>query len=56
MVGALGPVHISIITVIEFRAKQATGSRYMLADKSYAIYFFIGIDLDWLVHVKKIFL
>ena len=36
----------SIITVVEFRAKQATGSRYMPTDKLYTTYFFIKIDLD----------
>ena len=36
----------SMITVVEFRAKQATGSQYLLTDKSYDNYFFIGNDLD----------
>ena len=35
-----------MITVVEFRAKQATGSQYLLTDKSYDNYFFIGNDLD----------
>ena len=29
-----------MITVVDFRAKQATGSRYMPTDKFYAYYFF----------------
>ena len=34
-----------MITVVEFRAKQATGSRYMPTDKFYANYSkFIWID------------
>ena len=41
-----------MITVVEFRAKQATGSLYMLTDKFYTNYFFIRIDLDWLEHPK----
>ena len=36
----------SMITVVVFRAKQATGSQYLLTDKSYDNYFFIGNDLD----------
>ena len=35
-----------MITVVEFRAKQGTGSRYMTTAKLYANYFFIKIDLD----------
>ena len=35
---------ISMITLEEFRAKEATGSRYMPTDKSYANY--NEIDLD----------
>jgi hypothetical protein len=35
-----------MIAVVEFRAKQATGSRYMPTDILYANYFFIKIDLD----------
>jgi hypothetical protein len=42
--------YISMITVVGFRAKQATGSQYMLTDKLYPNYFFIRIDLDWLEH------
>ena len=38
-----------MITVVEFRAKQATGSRYMPTDRLYANYFFIKIELDWLI-------
>ena len=41
-----------MITVVEFRAKKATGSQYLLTDKLYDSYFFIGIDLDWLEHAK----
>ena len=37
---------IIMITAVEFRAKQATGSRYMPTDKLHANYFFIKIDLD----------
>ena len=37
---------ISMITVVEFRVKQARGSWYTLIDTGYANYFFIGIDLD----------
>jgi hypothetical protein len=36
----------SMITVVEFSAKQATGSRYMPTDKLYTNYFFIKIDLN----------
>ena len=43
---------ISMITVVQFRAKHATGSQYMLTDKLYGNYFFIWIDLDWLEDVK----
>ena len=43
----------SMITVVEFRTKQATGSRYMPTDKFYNNYFFIKIDLDWLELVKN---
>ena len=43
---------ISMITTLEFRAKQATESQYMLTDTLYANHFFIGIDLDWLEHSK----
>ena len=39
---------ISMITVVEFRVKQATGSWYILIDPGYDNYFFIGIDLDLL--------
>ena len=39
-------IHISMITVVEFRTKQATESRYMLTDKFYTNYFFIKIDLN----------
>jgi hypothetical protein len=45
------PVH-SMITVVEFKAKQAsgsiveTGSRYMPTDKLYINYFFMVIALD----------
>ena len=42
----------SVITVVGFRAKQATGSQNILTDKSNANYFFIWIDLDWLKHTK----
>ena len=45
-VSVKGQVSGSMITVVEFRAKQATGSRYLLTDKLYDNYFFIGIDLD----------
>ena len=41
-----------MITVVEFRAKQATVCWYMLTDKLYTNYFFIEIDLDWLEHRK----
>ena len=40
-----------MITVVEFKAKQAT-NWYILTDKLYSNYFFIGIDLDWLEHPK----
>ena len=36
----------SMITVVEFGAKQATGSRYMSTDKLNGNYFFVEIDLD----------
>ena len=36
-----------MITVVEFRAKKATGRRYMPTDKFYANYFFIKIDQRW---------
>ena len=42
----------SMITVVEFRAKQATGSWFILTQKLYANFFFIRIDLDWLEHPK----
>ena len=42
----------SMITVVEFRAKQATGSWFILTEKLYANFFFIRIDLDWLEHPK----
>ena len=42
-----------MITVVEFRAKQPTGSRYMPTDKLYANYFFIKINLDLLKHAKN---
>ena len=48
--GALGLVHNSMITVMEFSAKQAAGSRYIML--THENYFFIGIDLDWLEHKK----
>ena len=38
----------SMITVVEFRPKQATGSRYMPTN-----YFFIEIDLGWLELTKN---
>ena len=44
---------VSMITVVGFRAKQATGSRYMPSDKLYANYFFIRIDLDSLEPAKN---
>ena len=46
-------INICMITVVEFRAKQATGSRYMPTDKLYANYFFIKIYLDWSEHAKN---
>ena len=33
-------------TVVDFRAKQATGNKYMPTDKLYANYFFIKIDFE----------
>ena len=39
-------MYISMITFVEFKAKQATGGRYMPTDKSYTNYCFIKIDLD----------
>ena len=36
----------SMITVVEFRVIQATGSKYTLTDELYAKYVFIEIDLD----------
>ena len=37
---------VSMITIVEFRAKQSTGSRDMPTDILYDNYFFIKIDLD----------
>ena len=42
-----------MITVMEFRPKEATGSRYMPTDKLYTNYFFIEIDLDGLELAKN---
>ena len=42
-----------MITVVEFRAKQATGSKYMPTGKLYANYFFIKIYLGWLELAKN---
>ena len=39
-------LYLSMIIVVDCRAKQATGSRYMPIDKLYGNYFFIKIDLD----------
>ena len=41
-----------MITVVEFRANQATKSRYVPTDRLYDNYFFITIDLGWLEQVK----
>ena len=39
-------IYNSMITIVEFRAKKATESRYMVTDKLYTNYFSIKIDLD----------
>ena len=46
------PIHISMITVEEFRNKQATGSRHMFTDEFYTSYFFIKNYLNCFEHVK----
>ena len=42
-----------MITVVEFRAKEATKSRYMPTDELYVNYFLIKTDLDWLELTKN---
>ena len=42
-----------MITVMEFRAKQGTGIRYMLTDKLNDNYFFIGIDFGLIEAHKR---
>ena len=41
-----------MITILEFRAKQATGSRYMPTDELYVNFFFTENDLNCFEHAR----